>query len=84
MEKPAQPAGHPATGIDSERKSVNDVDEKEQSAESREVAPDAASEGEEENEDHYPKSWKLGLISVALCLSVFCMALVRTFLPTRS
>jgi hypothetical protein len=33
--------------------------------------------GEEEEDDYdYPKSWKLGLISAALCLSVFCMALV--------
>ncbi|KAF2405494.1 MFS general substrate transporter [Trichodelitschia bisporula] len=36
----------------------------------------------EENEEDYPKSWKLGLISVALCLSVFCMALDNTIIAT--
>ena len=32
----------------------------------------------EDNEDgfEYPKAWRLAFISVALCLSVFCMALV--------
>jgi hypothetical protein len=30
---------------------------------------------EEEEEEEYPKSWRLGLITAALCLSVFCMAL---------
>lgn len=34
---------------------------------------DAATEREEE----YPAAWRLGLITIALCLSVFCMALVR-------
>lgn len=36
-----------------------------------------------ENEDgvEYPQSWKLGLITLALCFSVFCVALVRLRLP---
>lgn len=35
--------------------------------------------GDPNNEEYeYPSGWKLGLISLALCLSVFCMALVRT------
>jgi MFS family permease len=37
---------------------------------------------EEENEDEYPKSWKLGLITIALCLSVFCMALDNSIIAT--
>lgn len=80
MEKSEQPSGHPATLNDADNKNA-DFDEKEQPAEGREVAPDGASQGEEEDESHYPKGWKLGLISVALCLSVFCMALVRAFPP---
>lgn len=33
--------------------------------------------GEQEDKIEYPASWKLALITIALCLSVFCMALVR-------
>lgn len=29
-----------------------------------------------EDEEQYPAKWRLALISTALCLSVFCMALV--------
>lgn len=38
---------------------------------------DVESGNESDSEIEYPKSWKLALISLALCLSVFCMALVR-------
>lgn len=38
-----------------------------------EVSPAADAEDESE----YPAAWKLGLITIALCLSVFCLALVR-------
>lgn len=38
--------------------------------------------GEEEDDLEYPKSWKLGLITVALCLSVFCVALDNTIIAT--
>lgn len=31
---------------------------------------------EQEDNTVYPAGWKLGLITIALCLSVFCMALV--------
>ena len=31
----------------------------------------------EEEEIEYPAKWRLALITIALCLSVFCMALVR-------
>lgn len=33
---------------------------------------------DEDDNIEYPSSWRLALITVALCLSVFCMALVRT------
>jgi hypothetical protein len=42
-------------------------------------------EGEEEEEEdltEYPKSMQLALISIALCLSVFCMALDNTIITT--
>lgn len=34
-----------------------------------------------EDDYEYPSGWKLAAITTALCLSVFCMALVRTGLP---
>ncbi|GAB0134730.1 hypothetical protein EsDP_00003088 [Epichloe bromicola] len=40
----------------------------------------SATDGEEEQE--YPASWRLGLITVALCSSVFCMALDNTIIAT--
>lgn len=36
----------------------------------------AAEATPDEDEDEYPKAWKLAFITIALCLSVFCMALV--------
>ncbi|KAG6016876.1 hypothetical protein E4U41_004333, partial [Claviceps citrina] len=39
---------------------------------------DAGGDGEVE----YPASWRLGLITTALCLSVFCMALDNTIIAT--
>jgi hypothetical protein len=32
---------------------------------------------EEEDDFEYPAKWRLTAITIALCLSVFCMALVR-------
>lgn len=45
-----------------------------------------ASPGPENNDEddfEYPTKWKLGAITVALCLSVFCMALVSLVQNTR-
>jgi MFS family permease len=39
-----------------------------------------SSEHSDSEEPEYPSSWKLGLITTALCLSVFCMALDNTIL----
>ncbi|KAK8915416.1 hypothetical protein H634G_07573 [Metarhizium anisopliae BRIP 53293] len=36
----------------------------------------------EEDESEYPARWRLGLITIALCLSVFCMALDNTIIAT--
>jgi MFS family permease len=41
-----------------------------------------SAENEDEDEAIYPKGWKLGLITIALCLSVFCMALDNTIIAT--
>ncbi|KAJ9271103.1 hypothetical protein DTO212C5_2761 [Paecilomyces variotii] len=35
-----------------------------------------------EKEEEYPSSWRLALITIALCLSVFCMALDNTIIAT--
>ena len=39
-------------------------------------------DAEENDEVDYPKSMKLVLITIALCLSVFCMALDNTIIST--
>lgn len=36
----------------------------------------------EDDEEEYPKAWKLAIITIALCLSVFCMALDNTIIAT--
>jgi hypothetical protein len=41
-------------------------------------AADAAAGETVEDESQYPVKWKLGLITIALCLSVFCVALVSS------
>jgi len=41
----------------------------------------SASASEEDVDFDYPKGWKLGAITIALCLSVFCMALVSPVYP---
>ena len=41
-----------------------------------------AGESNEEEDVDYPTSWKLALITIALCLSVFCLALDNTIIAT--
>ncbi|KAJ4344607.1 MFS sugar transporter [Didymosphaeria variabile] len=43
---------------------------------------DEADRAAEEDEEDYPKAWRLGVITIALCLSVFCMALDNTIIAT--
>ncbi|KAG5996383.1 hypothetical protein E4U43_002862 [Claviceps pusilla] len=48
------------------------------------VTTDGKSDAADEEAEHheYPASWRLGLITIALCLSVFCMALDNTIIAT--
>ncbi|KAK4997883.1 MFS sugar transporter [Elasticomyces elasticus] len=43
---------------------------------------EAKIEGIEEEQQEYPASFKLAMITIALCLSVFCMALDNTIIAT--
>jgi type IV secretory pathway VirB10-like protein len=86
------------TPSDSETPSVADNEKKElettqevgdapsqSKAEDENVAEKKADTGEEEEEDdetRYPKAMKLTLVTVALCLAVFCMALDNTIIAT--
>jgi len=53
---------------------------RERIAESEEIVKEKTSA--EDDDYEYPKSWKLALITTALCLSVFCMALDNTIIAT--
>ncbi|RQM05029.1 hypothetical protein DH86_00003911, partial [Scytalidium sp. 3C] len=55
--------------------------EKEPQNGDRAVSKDAAGDAEEE-EIEYPNKFKLTLITIALCLAVFCMALDNTIIAT--
>lgn len=56
------------------------IDEKE--AQVNEKRNSTASNGDEEDDFEYPTKWKLAIITLALCLSVFCMALDNTIIAT--
>ncbi|KAF2876553.1 major facilitator superfamily domain-containing protein [Massariosphaeria phaeospora] len=51
-------------------------------AEPRPLDEKARDSAAEEADFEYPKSWKLAAITLALCLSVFCMALDNTIIAT--
>ena len=60
--------------------SVNDTESKAFDEKSTIERNPAASLSDLEDDDdnfEYPTKWKLTIITIALCLSVFCMALVR-------
>lgn len=70
-----------ATENAAETSEIHSIQEKNETAVATQVAEeekkkDAASG--EETESEYPTSWKLVMITIALCLSVFCMALVSS------
>jgi hypothetical protein len=71
------PAANPASvePIIADEKNAGVVDTKRNS----QISADNEEDGFE-----YPKSWKLAAITTALCLSVFCMALVSDFMSWKS
>jgi hypothetical protein len=87
MEKSTDPpAGHPAETVDVKETAVSQVEPRRSSQLDRDgLAKEVATTtqeakeetgGEEEEDDTvYPEKWKLALITIALCLSIFCMAL---------
>ena len=75
MDAPSQKSSAPPSVTDSKDAVDTTAMPAEEIQESKEKSADEASP-QQEDEDEYPKSWKLGFITTALCLSVFCMALV--------
>jgi len=74
------PAREPSTAPTTEPQVPATADSKnETTVEDRAAAASTHSGAEIDEEDgvEYPKAWRLGVITIALCLSVFCMALVR-------
>ncbi|KAJ5110187.1 hypothetical protein N7532_002832 [Penicillium argentinense] len=61
---------------------VKDDVEKETKDESSKENSDADGEKSEEPEFEYPSAWRLVLITIALCLCVFCVALDNTIIAT--
>ncbi len=62
--------------------SVQDVSEKQPATDDATEQVDELKAGSDASPDEddgieYPVAWKLGLITISLCLSVFCVALVR-------
>ncbi|OCK75213.1 MFS general substrate transporter [Lepidopterella palustris CBS 459.81] len=57
-------------------------DEQQQQQQQQQEEDGEDGEDGEDSEHEYPKSFKLLMISIALCLSVFCMALDNTIIAT--
>ncbi|KAF9629975.1 Tetracycline resistance protein TetB/drug resistance transporter [Lasiodiplodia theobromae] len=81
MDAPSQKSSAPPSVTDSKDAVDTTAMPAEEIQESKEKSADEASP-QQEDEDEYPKSWKLGFITTALCLSVFCMALDNTIIST--
>jgi len=76
------PSATPSVHSASKEKEAGVMETSEVTKEKEEVPADGeASSASEEDETDYPKAWKLAAITIALCLSVFCMALVRPIPP---
>lgn len=65
-----------STPSDNNEAPIETAAEHTQSEKQHGAAEVAAGETTEEDEEEYPAKWRLALITMALCLSVFCMALV--------
>lgn len=64
------------SGLPSAAPSVLDKTLEEKEPEVNEKRNSRGSNYDEEDDFEYPTKWKLAIITLALCLSVFCMALV--------
>ena len=64
------------SGLPSAAASVREKTADEKELEVNEKRNSKAGNGDEEDDFEYPTKWKLTIITLALCLSVFCMALV--------
>ena len=69
-----------ATENAAETSEIHSIQEKNETAVATQVAEEEKEDAApgEEPEPEYPTSWKLAMITIALCLSVFCMALVSS------
>lgn len=74
LEKKEMGAGE--SGLPSAAVSVHEPTTDEKEAQVNEKRNSQASIGDEEDDFDYPTGWRLAVITLALCLSVFCMALV--------
>jgi hypothetical protein len=95
MEKGERPVGHPAESVDVKETAVSHTESRQSShvadrdglakeigATIQEAKEETGGPTEDEEDDVvYPQKWKLALITIALCLSVFCMALGMFFFP---
>ena len=64
------------SGLPSAAASVHEKAADQKEPEVNEKRNSKASNSDEEDDFEYPTKWKLAVITTALCLSVFCMALV--------
>jgi len=71
--------GHTHDGLTTEEASL---DKRDSSVHSGDKPAAAAAAATSQEEIEYPKAWRLFLISAALCLSVFCVALDNSILAT--
>ncbi|OOF93451.1 hypothetical protein ASPCADRAFT_173225 [Aspergillus carbonarius ITEM 5010] len=62
--------------------SARDASTHSRTDDTQEKAPDSGDSNNVEPQPEYPTSWRLALIVVGLCLSIFCMALDNTVLAT--
>jgi hypothetical protein len=68
-----------ATGNAAETSEIHSTQEKNETPVAAQVVEEEKEDAAaEEPEPEYPTSWKLAMITIALCLSVFCMALVSS------
>lgn len=68
------------SGLPSAAPSVHEKTPEEKQPEVNEKRNSRGSNYDEEDDFEYPTKWKLAIITLALCLSVFCMALVCSHL----